>query len=310
MVITKDFGIKLSPQDKSKDSPLPVKNGVSPTCLWLPEGDWSTVFEFFLQKFSHLNKDECARRFQRNEVVTASGRILSIDSTYLSGEHIYFYREIEDEPEIPFEERIIYQNESILVADKPHFLPVAPTGRYLRQSLLVRLRQKTGLDTLELCHRLDRETAGVVLLTKKASLRADYHALFSERKISKIYHAVAPTVEMQFPFCKKSRFEKGEPFFRMKEVEGEPNSETHIDVMQRRGNETLYKLSPVTGKKHQLRVHMASLNMAIKNDVFYPDLIEKDIEDYSSPLQLLAKSIEFIDPISQEKLFFESHFSL
>ena len=295
---------------KEQKLPLPVKNGVSPNGLWLPTGHWNTVFDFFLEQFPHLNPAECSKRFQRKEVVTADGQVLTQSSQYVPGQHLYFYRELENELAIPFEEKIIYEDENILVADKPHFLPVAPTGQYLHETLLVRLRKKLQIDSLELCHRLDRETAGVVLLTKKQAVRAEYHALFSNRKITKIYHAVAPTVDLNFPIKRTSRLVKSKPFFRMKEIDGPANSETHINLLENRGINSLYQLSPITGKKHQLRVHLAGLNIPIVDDSFYPVLLEKKPGDYASPLQLLAKSIQFIDPRSRELYYFESKFSL
>ncbi len=295
---------------KEQIVPLPIKNGVSPNSLWLPKGRWETIFEYFLEQFPHLNSTECSKRFQRNEVVTADGQVLTESSLYRADQHIFFYRELENEVLIPFEENIIYEDENILVADKPHFLPVAPTGQYLHETLLVRLRRKLQLDNLELCHRLDRETAGIVLLTKKQSVRADYHALFSARKITKIYHALAPTLELDFPIIRASRMIKGTPFFRMIETSGKANSETHIQLLENRGENSLYQLSPISGKKHQLRVHLAGLNMPIINDRFYPKLLERNIADYSSPLQLLAKSIKFVDPLSNKTQYFESHLSL
>lgn len=295
---------------KEQKVPLPIKNGVSPNSIWLPKGDWKTVFDYFLEKYPHLEPLEWSKRFQRNEVVTASGQILMETSPYVSRQHLYFYRELESELTIPFEEKILYEDDNILVADKPHFLPVAPTGQYLHETLLVRLRTKLQLNMLELCHRLDRETAGIVLLTKRKSVRAQYHALFSERKITKIYHALAPTVGLDFPIIRASRLDKSEPFFRMKETDGPANSETHIDLLENRGANSLYQLSPISGKKHQLRVHLAGLNMPIINDCFYPVLQEKKVEDFTAPLQLLAKSIQFIDPLSNEPRYFTSDLSL
>lgn len=295
---------------KEQKPPLPVKNGVSPNCIWLPSGNWKTVFDYFLEQFPHLKPSECSKRFQRKEVVTADGQFLTNNSPYVSGQHLYFYRELENELAIPFEEKIIYEDENILVADKPHFLPVAPTGQYLHETLLVRLRKKLQNDSLELCHRLDRETAGIVLLTKKQAIRAEYHALFSDRKITKIYHALAPTVNLKFPIQRSTRLVKAEPFFRMKETDGPANSETHINRLENRGANSLYQLSPISGKKHQLRVHLAGLNIPIVNDCFYPVLLEKKPDDYSFPLQLLAKSIQFIDPLSNQCRYFESDFSL
>jgi tRNA pseudouridine32 synthase/23S rRNA pseudouridine746 synthase len=286
--------------------PLAIKNGVSPNALWLPEGNWDTYFEFFLNKFPHLDKNECTNRFSRSEVVLSCGTVLKVTSQYQSGKHLYFYRELVNELQVPFEENIVFEDENIIIADKPHFLPVAPTGQYLHETLLVRLRKKLKIDELELCHRLDRETAGLVMLSKKKEVRAQYHALFSERKIIKTYHAIAQSLNSTFPFIHKSKMVKGEPYFRMKEVNGEPNSETNIQLLERRGNKCLYQLSPVTGKKHQLRVHLAGLGIPIINDPIYPDIINKTSNDFTKPLQLLAKSIEFVDPFSHKNQVFQS----
>ncbi len=290
--------------------PLPIKNGVSPNCLWLPKGNWKTVLDFFLEQFPHIDKTECSNRFQREEMVLSDGQILTIHSKYQSGQHLYFYRELQHELTIPFEEKIIFEDEFIVVADKPHFLPVAPTGGYLHETLLVRLRNKLRVDNLELCHRLDRETAGLVLLTKQPEMRAEYHALFSNKSITKTYHALAPTSELNFPLLHRSKMVKGQPFFRMKEVKGIINAETEVSVLEKRNEISLYQLRPISGKKHQLRVHLAALGIPIVNDSFYPKLTDKIPGDYSRPLQLLAKSLEFTDPITHKLRAFESNLYL
>jgi len=291
-------------------SPLPVKNGVSPNSLWLPVGKWASMLEFFQDRFPHLDSKSCIARFERDEVVTADGAILRVNSQYISGTHIFFYRELESELQVPFEEKIIYQDEHIVVADKPHFLPVSPSGNYLHETLLVRLRKKLNIDSLELCHRIDRETAGVVLLTKKTSERAPYHALFSNKKITKIYHALAGKKDISLPLIHKSRLVKGEPYYKMREVLGENNSETEIKLLEEGIENNLYELRPVTGKKHQLRVHLSALGIPIVNDPIYPTIMNKVSDDFSKPLQLLAKSIHFSDPLSGKEHFFETDQSL
>lgn len=279
-------------------SPLPIKNGVAPNRLWLPDGPWQTVFDFFLSRFPHITAKDCERRFKRGEVVTSAGVPLSKVTPYQSGVHLYFYRELESEIEVPFEESIVYQDDNVLVVDKPHFLPVAPSGQYLHNTLLVRLRKKLSIDELELCHRLDRETAGLVLLSKSKQLRASYQSLFAERNITKVYHALAPPINQELPIVYRCRLDKGEPYFRTKLVEGVANSETHISLLEKRGALNLYQLKPVTGRKHQLRVHMCSLGAPIHNDPIYPQLSGRLPEDFSKPLALLAKELHFVDPLS------------
>lgn len=291
-------------------SPLPIKNGISPNKIWLPDGSWSSIFEFFKQRFPQLSEQQCRERFERNEVCTSDGQIQNIKSIYRSGIHLYFYREVQNEILVPFKETIIFEDDNIVVADKPHFLAVAPSGQYLAETLLVRLRRELNNNDLELCHRLDRETAGLVLLSKKPQLRALYHGLFADREIIKVYHAIAPQLDLDFPITRESRLIKSEPYMRMKEADGENNSKSVIELIERGKCWSLYQLKPTSGKKHQLRVHMSGLNIPIKDDPLYPKYKPKAPTDFESPLQLLAKSLQFIDPVSKELRFFESEQSL
>jgi tRNA pseudouridine32 synthase / 23S rRNA pseudouridine746 synthase len=291
-------------------APLPFKQGVPPNKIWLPPGDWKTIFEFFQRRFPQLDQQSCYQRFQSGEVRLDCGQVVESHTPYQANRHLFFYHEVANEISVPFEHQIIFQDENIIVADKPHFLPVAPSGNYLQHTLLVRLRRQLNNDQIQLCHRIDRETAGLVLLTKKESVRAAYHSLFSERKIQKLYWAKAATVSLDFPFTKYSRLVKGKPFMRMKEVDGEPNSQTWISIEQSNNQQSIYQLSPHTGKKHQLRVHMASLGAPIVNDCLYPNMIEKGPHDFTHPLQLLAKQLQFVDPLSGTNQCFKSELTI
>ena len=198
-----------------------------------------------------------------------------------------------------------------MVADKPHFLPVTPAGGHVRETLLGRLIRRTGNDALVPLHRIDRETAGVVLFSANPRTRASYQAMFRERRIEKQYEAIAPALpSVQFPLTHSSRMAAGEPFFRMQEIDGPANSETRIDVLARGDGHWRYGLTPITGRKHQLRVHMAALGAPIANDGTYPSLLPRTPGDYSAPLQLLAKRLSFIDPLSGVERCFRSSFLL
>lgn len=289
------------------NSPLPTRDGVSPSKHFLPSGSWQTMLEYLLFNFPDVPREIWIARMQRNEVVDVDGVSIHPNDAYRAGTAIYYYREVEGEASIPFEEVILLEDEHLLVVDKPHFLPVIPSGQYLHETLLVRLKRKLQLDHLTPLHRLDRETAGVILFSRNPASRGDYASLFGKRVMSKVYEALAPTLyDRQLPLTYRSRMVAGEPFFRMQEVEGEPNSETHIELLEQIGDISRYRLSPVTGKKHQLRVHLAALGIPILNDVFYPQLLAEKGDDYSHPLQLLARSIAFKDPITGEERYFES----
>ncbi|HIO93363.1 MAG TPA: pseudouridine synthase [Leucothrix mucor] len=294
-------------------TPLPVRDGVSASRVWLPEGNWLLMIDFLVEKFPNISKNDMIGRMERGELVDSKGERYYPDSPYRSNLHIFYYRELIQETEIPFTASVLYRDDHILVADKPHFLPVVPAGRFLHQTLLVRLKNEFQLDELTPIHRIDRETAGVVMFCINPNSRGKYQSLFQQRKIEKSYQAVVrmqPSQRQLFPLVHRSKMIKGTPFFRMQEVAGEPNSETAIDIIDNNENQALCDLKPVSGKQHQLRVHLASLSCPILNDPFYPELLPCKGDDFSQPLQLLAKSISFDDPITGNRHFFESSRSL
>jgi tRNA pseudouridine32 synthase/23S rRNA pseudouridine746 synthase len=279
--------------------------------LHLPPGSWTTVLDCLCERFEHVDRAQWLSRMTRGLVLDAQGEILDALTPYRSGMKVRYFREITDEPPIPFVENILYADEHLVVADKPHFLPVTPTGRFAHETLLARLIQRLDNPQLAPLHRIDRGTAGLVMFSTNATHRAKYHALFSERQIKKQYQALAPALpHCTFPMIHRSRMVASEPFFRMQEVAGTPNSETHIDVLERGATHWRYLLSPVTGKKHQLRVHMAALGAGIINDDFYPTLQQPGTDDYRKPLKLLAALLTFEDPVTGKEMHFESRLCL
>ncbi|TWI63717.1 tRNA pseudouridine32 synthase / 23S rRNA pseudouridine746 synthase [Pseudoduganella lurida] len=292
-------------------APLPMRDGVTPSYLWLPEGDWPDLLAFMVANYPAVTEAQWRERMARGDVVDAQGTPLRPDSPYKRQLRIFYYRELDYEAPIPFAEEILYQDEHIVVADKPHFLPTIPTGRFLKETLLVRLRAKLGIEDLVPIHRLDRETAGIVVFSSNLDSRGAYQSLFQKRLVQKEYEALAgPLPGRTFPFSYKSRMVQGDKFFTMKEEEGEPNSETMLDVIEQRGEHVLYRLWPHTGRQHQLRVHLAALGIPIVNDAFYPVALPCKQDDVSSPLKLLARSLGFPDPLTGEWRQFESRRSL
>ncbi len=230
---------------------------------------------------------------------------------YLGQLRIYYYREVVSEERIPFEAVILHQDEHLIVVDKPHFLPVTPSGKYLQETVLVRLKRQLNLPNLVPIHRIDRDTAGLVLFSVQPSSRDTYQALFRERSVHKTYEAIAPwRAELALPLSRQSRIVAGEGFMTQREVEGVPNTLTHIKVLQVQGRFAKYQLEPVTGKRHQLRVHMNALGLPILGDGIYPVLTPEGQHDYDHPLQLLAKAMEWHDPITHARRRFQSGFEL
>lgn len=275
----------------------------------LPAGHWPTVLDFLAERLPVVTRQAWAERIRSGLVLKEDGQPVMEAQAYASGRRLYYYRSLEDEPELPEHETIVFEDEHLLVADKPHFMPVTPSGKYVQQSLLVRLKRQTGCADLSPIHRIDRETAGLVLLSKRPEDRNAYQALFRERIVHKTYEAVAarPTGAV-LPLVHRSRLVEDARFFRMREVAGEPNSETHVRLLREAGDHALYGLAPVTGKRHQLRVHMLALGTPIEGDQFYPEVRKgpDDAEDFRHPLQLLARSVSFTDPVTCQSRHFTS----
>lgn len=282
--------------------------------LHLPAGPWTTVLDCLCAHFPAIDRETWLDRMARGRVLDNDGQPVGPQHLYKEGLRIHYFREVAQETPIPFEESVLYVDEHLVVADKPHFLPVTPSGQYVEQTLLARLAKRLDNPLLVPLHRIDRLTAGLVLFSANPDSRAAYQALFRERRIDKMYEAIAPALpQLEFPHLRKTRLVDGDPFILMQEVDGTPNSETRIEVLERRGELWRYGLYPVTGKRHQLRVHMSALGAALCGDPLYPTLLpreQREPEDYAKPLKLLARQLDFLDPLSGEPRHFESRLQL
>jgi tRNA pseudouridine32 synthase/23S rRNA pseudouridine746 synthase len=285
--------------ERNAQVPLPIRDGVAPSYLWVTAPSGLGMLPFLAARFPDVTAQSWLERMARGDVVDAAGAPLGPDSAVKSGMRIWYYRELELETPIPFEAQVLFQDDHLLVVDKPHFLPMTPSGRFLQETLLVRLKKKLALPHLTPIHRLDRETAGVVIFSHNPATRGAYQSLFQKRAVRKTYEALAPLLPGRaFPFTHRSRMVDGDQFFVMREEAGVPNSETLVELIAQRGSLAHYRLHPHTGRKHQLRLHMASLGAPIVNDAFYPVALPCKGDDFSAPLQLLARSIGFDDPLT------------
>lgn len=350
-------------------SPLPVRDGVNATRLRIPrEGPWASVMDYMLERFGHVDPGGIIRRFHDGEVVGLGAEPLTPTTPLGVHDFLWYYRNLPDEPHLPVTETILFQDEDLLVVDKPHFLPTTPGGRFVQESALVRLRNRLGLPDLIPMHRLDRATAGVILFSTNPATRGAYQTLFEHRRIEKEYRCVSalPTgwgetvpgsghdgrghdddapaegappaasgpgrhgqdvrqfggehraTAADFPLEYRNRMTKEKGYLLALTQPGEPNAETRIDLLGT-GVSTgihagtavgLFRLRPHSGKTHQLRVHMAALGLGILNDPFYPVLLDKAPDDFTRPLQLLAHSISFTDPLSGAPVTFTSQRTL
>jgi tRNA pseudouridine32 synthase/23S rRNA pseudouridine746 synthase len=285
---------------------LPTREGVGASSIVLPPGAWPTILDFLIERFPGVPREEILRRSQAGDVLNHQGAPLDALLPYAPGARLFYYRHVENEPAIAGEETILFQDDFLVVADKPHGLPMSPVGAYAKETLLARLKRRTGIATLAPMHRLDRETAGVVAFTVKPESRGAYQRLFAGREVEKSYEAVAPfSSDLGFPLVARHRIVAGDHFMRMCVADGEPNAETRIELIEPRGAMARYALFPATGKKHQLRVQMAALGLPILNDTLYPVMCD-DVPDPGAPLQLLSRSLAFRDPITGAMRIFNS----
>lgn len=300
-----------SRHEMAGSAPLPVRRGVAPSRVHLPPGEWPLLLDFLKERFRHIPPDILRARLERGDIVDQDGTVQTLTSPYRALHWLWYYREVPDEVTVPFDLPVLFRDDRLVAVDKPHFLASTPGGRYLRETALIRLRTHLNLPLLSPLHRLDRDTAGVLLFCVDPQYRGAYQSLFQHRNVQKEYEAIAPLRDdLDLPLVYRSRLEARAGHFTMHEVPGAANSETRIELIgtlaQREGLGH-YRLRPHTGRKHQLRAHMSALGIPICNDGFYPGLqAYAEADDFTRPLQLLARAIEFTDPCSGKPRRFES----
>ncbi|GAA1855979.1 RluA family pseudouridine synthase [Pseudonocardia ailaonensis] len=292
-------------------SPLPQRHGLDPVRLRTPDsGPWRTLHEHLVERLPRVEPERITEMLREGRMVGLDGP-LGVDAPFVPGSFVWFHRDLPEEVPVPFEIGIVHRDDDILVVDKPHFLATIPRGRHIVETALVRLRRDLGLPQLSPAHRLDRVTAGLVLFVVRPELRGRYQTLFRDRRVRKVYEAVAPVdPALELPRTVRSRIVKERGVIRAYEVPGEPNAESHVELVEQRGALGRYRLGPLTGRTHQLRLHLAGLGIPIVGDDFYPDLRETPLDDFSTPLQLLARTLEFTDPLTGHVRRFDSRLAL
>ncbi|OSC27647.1 pseudouridine synthase [Mycobacterium vulneris] len=280
-----------------RPAPLPVRDGLGPARVRLRGGP-------VLAELSARFGAQARAKVLAGEVVGADGAVIDDTAVLPAGASVYLYRELPDEVPVPFGIPVLHRDADIVVVDKPHFLATMPRGRHVAQTALVRLRRELGLPELSPAHRLDRLTAGVLLFTARREVRGAYQTLFSRGMVAKTYLARAGVEpELELPRVVKNRIIKRRGHLQAVCEPGVPNSETRVELVAPDG---LYRLTPRTGRTHQLRLHMASLGIPIEGDPLYPNIIDVAPDDFSAPLRLLAQRIEFTDPLTGDPREFVS----
>jgi tRNA pseudouridine32 synthase / 23S rRNA pseudouridine746 synthase len=280
-------------------SPIPPRHGLDAARLKLPEqGPWGTLLEHLVDRLPRVTPARIEQMLREDRIFGRHGP-LGVDTVFEPGSFIWFHRDLPDEVAVPFDLTVVYRDEHLLVVDKPHFLASIPRGRHIQQTALVRLRRELGLPQLSPAHRLDRVTAGLMMFVVTPTARGAYQTLFRDRKVHKEYEAIAPhDPSLALPRTVSSRIVKERGVLVAQEVPGEPNARTEVELVEHRDGLGRYRLIPATGRTHQLRVHLSGLGIPILGDDFYPVLNEKALDDFTRPLQLLAKVLAFDDPLT------------
>ncbi|MYT69477.1 MULTISPECIES: pseudouridine synthase [unclassified Streptomyces] len=288
---------------RTPPAPLRQRDGIDPVRVRLPvDGaeSWATLRDHLVGRLS-AGDGVIDAMIAEGRIVRTDGSAVTATAAYEPGGTVWFHRDLAPETPVPFPVGIVYRDDHIVVADKPHFLATMPRGSHVTETALARLRRDLGIPALGPAHRLDRLTAGLVLFVVQPQERGKYQTLFGDRLVRKEYEAVAPyDPAVPLPAVLRSRIEKERGVLAAREVPGgEPNAETGVRLDGRAGPLALYRLTPHTGRTHQLRVHMNSLGLPILGDPLYPEVTGPVAPgDFRRPLQLLARSLEFRDPVT------------
>jgi tRNA pseudouridine32 synthase/23S rRNA pseudouridine746 synthase len=270
------------------------------------EGTWATIRDHLVDRIPRLTPARIDEMFAERRFFGVHGP-LEADAPFVPGSLIWFHRDLPDEVPVPFDIDIVHRDENLLVVHKPHFLATIPRGQHVVETALVRLRRDLDLPELSPAHRLDRVTAGLVMWVIRPEHRGAYQTMFRDRLVRKEYEAIAPVEPaLELPRTVHSRIVKERGVITAQEVPGPPNSETRVELVEHRDGLGRYRLLPATGRTHQLRLHMSTLGVPILGDDFYPVLTETPLDDFSRPLQLLARALEFTDPLTGVSRRFES----
>ncbi|NKQ54611.1 pseudouridylate synthase [Amycolatopsis sp. K13G38] len=296
---------------RRQPAPLPQRNGLDPARMKLPaEGPWATVRDHLVERIPRLPPQRLDEMLAEERIVGVDGPVTA-DTPFLPGAFIWFHRDLPEEVPVPFQIGIVHADEHLVVVDKPHFLATIPRGRHVLETALVRLRRDLGLPELSPAHRLDRVTAGLLMFVTRRENRGKYQTLFRDRAVAKEYEAIAPhDPGLELPATVRSRIVKERGTITAQEVAGPVNAETRVELIEHAEGRGRYRLAPATGRTHQLRVHMNHLGIPILGDRFYPTVVETPLDDFRRPLQLLAKTLEFTDPLTGERRRFESRLKL
>ncbi|OXM69275.1 MULTISPECIES: RluA family pseudouridine synthase [Amycolatopsis] len=295
----------------AEPAPLPQRHGLDPARLKLPaEGPWATIRDHLAERLTRLPEGRLDEMLAEGRIVGADGPVTA-DTPFRPGASVWFHRDLPDEVPVPFPIGVVHRDEHLVVVDKPHFLATIPRGRHVLETALVRLRRDLGLPELSPAHRLDRVTAGLLMFVTRREHRGRYQTLFRDRRVAKEYEAIArhdPALDL--PVVVRSRIVKDRGSITAREEPGPVNAETRIELLEHARGLGRYRLVPATGRTHQLRVHMAGLGIPILGDRFYPTLTETGLDDFTRPLQLLAKTLAFRDPVTGEERHFTSRLTL
>ena len=292
-------------------SPLPQRHGLDAAWVCTPEGDrarsqpWPTMGAWLLERLPEFV--DVAGFLVGERFVYQSGAPVVGSDPYAPHTFVWFHRDLADETFVPGIIHVVHRDARLVVIDKPAFLSSIPRGRHVVQSVVVRLRAELGLPELSPLHRLDRVTSGLLVLATERRWRGQYQSMFQRGEIQKTYRALAPLrPELEFPVTVRNHLTTRRGRWQAEVTDGPANAESLIELETVLQDRAVYRLTPRTGRTHQLRMHMLGLGIPIIDDPVYPVVQDVAIDDFTRPLQLLASGVTFSDPIDGGVRRFES----
>lgn len=251
-----------------------MNHGYTYTDIVSAAASGETVLGFYSARYSHSTQVQWRERIESGAVLLDGERVRE-DAPVSAGQRLTYHRPAWVEPSAPLTFDVLYEDEQIIVVDKPSGLPVLPGGGYLQNTLLFLVRQRFGADAPPSpVHRLGRGTSGVVLFARDVEAGRQLTAAFKQRAITKVYRALVqgvglePTFTVNLPIGKIEYVPTGVLYAASADGKAAVSECTVLEE-DRVSDQTLLDVEIITGRPHQIRIHVAAMGHPLVGDPLY-----------------------------------------